>query len=148
MRRLLLTGVILHLSVISGCSTWTQDVQNKLPSVRWPSLPALPSLLALPKLPALPSLTWDSSVPPPAVTPTQLGFDSDDAASMAGPVLVIPSASGAYHYRFYPADQNHCADDVRKMTASRPAYPSDDPGPYCTDKPTAPTAKTGSFMGF
>lgn len=101
----------------------------------------------MPKLPALPSLTWDSSAPPPAVTPTQLGFDSDDAP-MAGPVLVIPSASGAYHYRFYPAGENHCADDVQKMMSSRAAYPRNDPAPYCTDKPTGPTARSGSFVGF
>jgi hypothetical protein len=122
MRRFLLTGVILHLSVMSGCSAWTQDVQNKLPS--------------------------DSSAPPPAATPTQLGFISDDAAPMAGPVLVIPSASGAYHYRFYQAGENHCTEDVQKLMASRAAYPTNDPAPYCSDKPTEPAAKTGSFMGF
>jgi hypothetical protein len=116
---------------LTGCFTWTQDSQGNLQSVGLPGVPV-----------------WQSSAPPPAVSPTQMGFTPDEAAKMSGPVLVMPSASGAYRYRFYQTGQNHCAEDVQKLMASRAAYPTNDPVPYCTDKPTEPAAKAGSFMGF
>ena len=134
MRSAPFTGLLLCLCAMSGCISWTQDAQGNLRSVGLPGVPV-----------------WQSSAPPPAVTPTQLGFTPDEAAKLGGPVLVMPSASGAYHYRFYQAGQNHCTEDVQKLMASRAAYPTNDPAPYCTDKPTEPTepaAKTGSFMGF
>jgi hypothetical protein len=123
--------LLMGLLGLAGCVEWTQDSQGHLQSVGLPGVPV-----------------WQSSTPPPAVTPTQLGFAPDAAAQMSGPVLVIPSASGAYHYRFYQNGQNHCAEDVQKMMAARVAIATSDPAPYCTDQPTEPPARGGSFMGF
>jgi hypothetical protein len=131
MRIAISRGMLFCLCLLAGCFMWTQDSQGHLQSVGLPGVPV-----------------WQSSAPPPPISPTQLGFTPDEAAQMSGPVLVIPAASGAYHYRFYQSGQNHCAEDVQKLMASRAAYPTSDPAPYCSDKPTAPTAKSGSFMGF
>ncbi len=131
MRPIAFAALLLCLCVLAGCFEWTQDSQGNLRSVGLPGVPV-----------------WQSSAPPPAVTPTQLGFTPDEAAKISGPVLVMPSASGSNRYRFYQTGQNHCAEDVQKLMASRAAYPTNDPAPFCTDKPTAPPAKTGSFMGF
>jgi hypothetical protein len=124
-------ALLVCLLGLPGCFQWTQDSQGHLQSVGLPGVPV-----------------WQSSAPPATVTPTQLGFAPDEAAQMSGPVLVIPSASGAYHYRFYQNGQNHCAEDVQKILTARAAAPTSDPAPYCTDKPTQPPAKGGSFMGF
>jgi hypothetical protein len=131
MRVRILLPLLSLLCLFAGCVQWTQDSQGHLQSVGLPGVPV-----------------WQSSAPPPPVSPTQLGFTPDEAAQMSGPVLVIPSASGAYHYRFYQGGQNHCAADVQKLMAARAVNPTNDPAPYCSDKLTAPTAKTGSFMGF
>jgi len=131
MRTTILASLLVCLCPLAGCFEWTQDSQGNLRSVGLPGVPV-----------------WQSSAPPPTVTPTQLGYTPDEAAKMSGPVLVMPSASGSYRYRFYQTGQNHCAEDVQKLMASRAAYPTNDPAPYCTDKPTEPAAKTGSFMGF
>jgi hypothetical protein len=131
-RSLAFAGLLLCITGLAGCFEWTQDSQGNLQSVGLPGVPV-----------------WQSKAPPPPVTPTQLGFAPDEAAQMSGPVLVMPSASGSYHYRFYQTGQNHCTEDVQKIMASRAAYPTNDPAPYCTDKPTMPPAqKSGSFMGF
>ena len=131
MRIAISRALLLCLCLLAGCFTWTQDSQGNLRSVGLPGVPV-----------------WQSSAPPPLISPTQMGFTPDEAAQMSGPVLVIPSASGAYHYRFYQTGQNHCAADVQKLMASRDATPTNDPAPYCSDKPTEPAAKTGNFMGF
>jgi hypothetical protein len=60
----------------------------------------------------------------------------------------MPSAAGSYRYRFYQTGQNHCAEDVQKIMAQRASNPTNDPVPYCTDKPTGPPAKSGSFLAF
>ena len=123
--------LLFGTGTLAGCVTWTQDSQGHVRSVGLPGVPL-----------------WQSTAPAAPVTPSQMGFTPDEAAQMSGPVLVIPSASGTYHYRFYQSGQNHCTEDLQKLMASRAAYPSNDPAPYCSDKPTEPAAKSGSFMGF
>jgi hypothetical protein len=131
MRTAIFGGFLLGLFMLAGCFEWTQDSQGHVQSVGLPGVPV-----------------WQSSAPPPPVTPTQFGFTPDEAAKMSGPVLVMPSASGSYRYRFYQAGQNHCAEDVQKIMAQRVSVPTSDPAPYCTDKPSGPPTKSGSFMAF
>jgi hypothetical protein len=131
MKQFAFTVVLLCLCGLAGCFEWSEDSQGNLRSVGLPGVPV-----------------WQSSAPPPQVAPTQFGFTPDEAAKMSGPVMVMPSASGSYRYRFYQSGQNHCAEDVQKLIAARASNPTSDPEPYCTDKPTAPPAKTGSVMGF
>ncbi|HLI80513.1 MAG TPA: hypothetical protein VKV03_11055 [Candidatus Binataceae bacterium] len=130
MREAIFNGMLLSVCVLAGCFTWTQDSQGNLQSVGLPGLPV-----------------WQSSTPPPPLT-TQLGMTPDETAKISGPVLVMPSASGSYRYRFYQTGQNHCADDVQKLMAQRASMPTSDPAPYCTDKPTGPPAKSATFMAF
>ena len=130
MRPLTFAALLLCLCLLAGCFEWTQDSQGNLQSVGLPGVPV-----------------WQSSAPPPSL-PTQLGFTPDEAAKMSGPVLVMPSGSGMYRYRFYQNGQNHCAEDLQKMLALRASTSATDPAPYCSDNPTPPPAKRGSFMAF
>ncbi len=132
MRSLAFACLLLCITSLAGCFEWTQDSQGNLQSVGLPGVPV-----------------WESKAPPPPVTPSTLGYTQEEAAQMSGPVLVTPSASGSYHYRFYQTGQNHCAEDVPKIMASRAAYPTNDPAPYCTNQPTMPPAqKNGSLFAF
>jgi hypothetical protein len=130
MRTAIFGGLLFGLCMLAGCFEWTQDPQGHLQSVGLPGVPV-----------------WQSSAPPPSL-PTQLGFTPDEAAKMSGPVLVMPSASGSYRYRFYQAGQNHCAEDLQKMMAQRISTSTNDPVPYCSDNPTAPPPKSGTFFAF
>ncbi len=123
--------LLIGLLGLAGCVEWTQDSQGHLQSVGLPGVPV-----------------WQSSAPPPAVTPTQLRIRPRCGGANERAGCWLPSASGAYHYRFYQNGQNHCAEDVQKMMAARGAIASSDPAPYCSDKPTEPPARGGSFMGF
>jgi hypothetical protein len=124
--------LLLCLCVLAGCFQWTEDSQGNLQSVGLPGVPV-----------------WQSKERPPPATPASLGFTPEEAAKMSGPVMVIPSASGPYRYRFYQTGQNHCTEDVQKMLAERATSYATGPAPYCTDKPTQPpTKKSGDFFVF
>ena len=133
MRRLRLATLFLCLSAFAaGCFEWSEDSQGNLQSVGLPGIPV-----------------WQSNAKPPAVSPTDIGFTPEEAAKMSGPVLVMPTANGMYRYRYYETGQNHCQEDVQKILASRAAYPTNDPAPFCTEHPTQPPApKSGSLFGF
>jgi len=125
-----LFAVMLWLCMLAGCFEWTQDSQGNLQSVGLPGVPV-----------------WQSSKAQAPLT-TQLGMTPDEAAKMSGPVLVMPSTSGAYRYRFYESGQNQCAEDVQKLMAARVSNPTNDPAPYCSENPTAPRPQGGNFVVF
>ena len=127
--RLKQSAVLLFcLIALAGCFEWTQDSQGNLQSVGLPGMPV-----------------WQSSQPPPPLAPTTLGFTPEEAAKISGPVLVMPTSSGQYRYRFYQTGQNHCVEDLQKMMAERATSYAVGPAPYCTDQPPAPLNK-GSGM--
>ncbi len=132
MSKMAVAALLLGLAGLAGCFEWTQDSQGHLQSVGLPGVPV-----------------WQSSQPPPPVAPANLGFTPEEASKISGPALVIPGAGSApYRYRFYQAGQNHCAEDLQQLLAERATSYANGPAPYCTDKPTEPPAKGGSFMGF
>ena len=126
----LLAGLTICLLMLAGCFEFTQDSQGNLQSVGLPGVPV-----------------WQSSKAQAPLT-TQLGMTPEESAKMSGPVLVMPTAGGAYRYRFYETGENHCAEDVQKLMAARIANPTNDPVPYCTDKPSSPPPQSGNFFVF
>ena len=79
MRRLILAMFVFCLSgLVAGCFEWSEDSKGNLQSVGLPGVPV-----------------WQSSAPPPPVSPAQMGFTPDEAAKMSGPVLVTPTATGS-----------------------------------------------------
>lgn len=119
-------SVILGLCATVGCFEWTEDSQGNLQSVGLPGLPV-----------------WQSKATPAPMTPADLGIAPDEAAKMAGPVLVEPpdNSSKAWRYRYYEAGQNNCQSDLQKMLDERAQLGVGGAEPYCTDHPTQPTAK-------
>lgn len=133
MRSLVIATLLLCITGLAGCFEWTQDSQGNLQSVGLPGVPV-----------------WQSSAPPPPVSPGTLGYTQEEAAKMSGPVLVMPTTAGPYRYRFYQTGQNHCVEDVEKLLAERAnnTY-ANGPAPYCTNQPTMPPGqKSGSLFGF
>src|ERR1700733_12865643 len=102
MRTAILGGLLVGLCALAGCFEWTQDSQGNLQSVGLPGVPV-----------------WQSSAPPPPVSPSTLGYTQEEAAKMSGPVLVMPTTAGPYRYRFYQTGQNHCVEDLEKLLAER-----------------------------
>lgn len=91
---------------------------------------------------------WKSSAPPAEVTPTDLGLTPEEAAKVGGPVLVEPVGPGSriYRYRFYPASNNRCESDLKKLLAQRKQDGVSGPKPYCTDRPTGPPVKGNALI--
>jgi hypothetical protein len=124
LRRALLAALVTCLCLLGGCFEWTEDSQGNLQSVGVPGVPI-----------------WQSKSPPTPLKPTDLGFTSEEASKISGPVLVMPTAnSRTLRYRFYQTGQNHCQEDLDKMLTERAQQNATDPEPYCTDNPTAPSA--------
>ncbi len=67
---------------------------------------------------------------------------------MGGPVLVEPAGpdSRAYRYRFYPASNNQCENDLKKLLAERKQDGATGPEPYCTDRPTGPPTRGNALI--
>ena len=96
--------VLVCACAFSACFQWTEDSQGNLQSVGLPGVPI-----------------WKSSTPPPALTPTELGFTPEEAAKVGGLVLVEPPTppARAYRYRYYSAANNNCQTDLKKLLAAR-----------------------------
>jgi hypothetical protein len=132
-RSLVVATLLLCITGLPGCLEWSQDSQGNLQSVGLPGVPV-----------------WQSSAPPPPVSPSTLGYTQEEAAKMSGPVLVMPTTAGPYRYRFYQTGENHCAEDLAKLLTERAnnTYVNG-PAPYCTNQPTMPPAqKSGGAFGF
>jgi len=130
MKRTSIAVMAICCCAVAGCFNWTEDQSGNLQSVSVPGVPI-----------------WQSSKPPPPVTPTELGMTPDEASKMSGLVLVLPpdQTSKATRYRFYQTGQNKCQEDLAKALADRPGNATGDP-PYCTETPTAPASKGSAFI--
>lgn len=118
----------------AGCFSWTEDSQGRLTSAGLPGVPL-----------------WQSqpnAAEAQPLRPVDMGMTPDEAARMSGPVLVQPpsTASKVWRYRYYLTGQNHCQDDLAKLTAARAQTGETGQAPYCTDNPTTPPIKGNAFI--
>src|SRR5271163_3017755 len=125
-----LAMIAICCCTIAGCLNWTEDQAGNLQSVGVPGVPI-----------------WQSSKPPPPVTPAELGMTPEEASKVSGLVLVMPPDQSikATRYHFYETGQNKCQEDLAKALAERPSNATGDP-PYCTETPTAPASKGSAFI--
>jgi hypothetical protein len=131
LRRAVLVAVAICCCALAGCFQWTEDQHGNLQSVGVPGLPI-----------------WQSKKPPAPMTPSEMGFTSEEASKVSGPVLVEPPVPPVKvtRYRYYQTGQNNCQEDLKKMLAGRAASDATGPAPYCTETPTAPPSKGTAFV--
>ncbi|HVN64833.1 MAG TPA: hypothetical protein VMT58_09370 [Candidatus Binataceae bacterium] len=130
-RRLILILTSICLLVLAGCVEWSEDSQGNLRSIGLPGAPI-----------------WQSSAPPPMLTPTEAGMTPAEAAKMGGPVMVIPPNPPyqQWRYRYYRTANNHCQDDLKQMLESPEWRNATGQKPYCTNRPSAPPMKRSAFI--
>jgi hypothetical protein len=117
--------------VLAGCFQWTEDQQGNLQSVGVPGLPL-----------------WKSKTPPAPIKLTDMGMTPEEASKVSGPVLVLPpdQSTKAYRYKYYPTGHNNCPQDLARLLSDRASSNAAGDPPYCTETPTAPSAKGNAFV--
>jgi hypothetical protein len=130
-KRAVLVVIAICCCALAGCFEWQEDAQGNLQSVGLPGVPV-----------------WKSKKPPAPLSPTDMGFTPEEASKMGGPVMVQPPDQSfkGYRYKYYPAGSNNCQEDLQKLLAQRLASNATGDPPYCTQNPTAPTAKGNAFV--
>lgn len=126
--------MLVLVCTLAGCFEWTEDSQGHLTSA---GLPGVPLWQAKP-----------GAADAQPITPAEMGFTPEEAAKMGGPVLVLPpdATSQTWRYRYYPADQNHCQEDLNQLLAARAQQVSTGTAPYCTISPTRPPTKGSGLI--
>lgn len=126
--------VLLASCAIAGCFEWNQDPQGNMTSFG---------------IPGAGQPIWQSKTNPPPLSPTDAGMTPEEAAKVGEPVLVWPPSATArsWRYRYYPADQNRCQDDLNKILAERAQNGETGDAPYCSEAPSA-HANKATFLLF
>ncbi len=132
LRQAIFALVLIALCGLGACFEWSENAQGNLTSVGLPGIPI-----------------WKSKETG-TLNPTDFGFTPEEASKFGGLVLVQPPSppSQSSRYRFYPKEQNHCEDDLKKMLADREQRNAAGPEPYCTETPPSPTTARGHAFIF